>query len=96
MYITPEAYLDPAVNGRKFPPLSCFPRSTNAEKNIQISKDDYYDALSQSSKGWKESENDDTPFIKCILGVGWLYRDFEDCVDMVGTKMRQEKCLKKQ
>ncbi len=66
------------------------------KKNIQISKDDYYDALSQISKGWMESENDDTPFIKCILGVGWLYRDFEDCVDMVGTKMRKEKCLKKQ
>ena len=58
------------------------------EKKIQITKDDYYDALSQSSKGWMESENDDTPFVKYILGVILAaYRDFEERVDLVGTKM---------
>ena len=58
------------------------------EKKIQITKDDYCDALSQSSKGWMESENDDTPFVKYILGVILAaYRDFEERVDLVGAKM---------
>ena len=66
------------------------------EKKIQITKDDYYDALSQSSKGWMESENDDTPFVKCILGVILAaYRDFEERVDLVGTKMTAREMVEK-
>ncbi len=66
------------------------------EKKIQISKDDYYDALRQSSERWMESENDDTPFIKYILGVILAaYRDFEERVDLVGTKMRAIEMVEK-
>ncbi len=58
------------------------------EKKIQISKPDYYDALQQSSAGWIESTNDDTPFIKYLLGtILAAYRDFEERVDVVGHKM---------
>ncbi len=58
------------------------------EKKIQISKSDYYDALQQSSAGWIESTNDDTPFIKYLLGtILAAYRDFEERVDVVGHKM---------
>ncbi len=58
------------------------------EKKIQITKQDYYDALQLSSRGWMESENDDTPFIKYLLGtILAAYRDFEERVDMVGHKM---------
>ncbi len=58
------------------------------EKKIQISKPDYYDALQQSSTGWIESTNDDTPFIKYLLGtILAAYRDFEERVDVVGHKM---------
>ena len=66
------------------------------EKKIQITKDDYYDALSQSSKGWMKSENDDTPFVKYILGVILAaYRGFEERVDLVGTKMTAREMVEK-
>ncbi len=66
------------------------------EKKIQISKDDYYDALRQSSEGWMESENDDTPFVKYILGVVLAaYRDFEERVNLVGTKMTSREMVEK-
>ncbi len=58
------------------------------EKKIQISKSDYYNALQQSSVGWIESTNDDTPFIKYLLGtILAAYRDFEERVNVVGHKM---------
>lgn len=63
-------------------------RYISLEKKIQLTKDDYYDALGQSSKGWIEGEHDDTPFVKYILGVILAaYRDFEDRVNMVGKKL---------
>ena len=66
------------------------------EKKIQISKDDYYDALSQSGEGWMESENDDTPFVKYILGVILAaYRDFEERVNLFGTKMTAREMVEK-
>lgn len=66
------------------------------EKKIQISKDDYYDALRQSSRGWMESENDDTPFVKYILGVILAaYRDFEQRVNLVGTKISAREMVEK-
>ena len=63
-------------------------RYISLEKKIQITKDDYYDALAESSKGWLEGENDDTPFVKYILGVILAaYRDFEERVNIVGEKL---------
>ena len=58
------------------------------EKKILITKPDYYDALQQSSVGWIESTNDDTPFIKYLLStILAAYRDFEGRVDVIGHKM---------
>lgn len=66
------------------------------EKKIQITKDDYYDALGASSKGWLESENDDTPFVKYILGIILAaYRDFEERVNMVGKKLSAREMVEK-
>ncbi len=66
------------------------------EKKIQVSKEDYYDALNKSSKGWMESENDNTPFVKYILGVILAaYRDFEERVNLVGTKMSAREMVEK-
>lgn len=58
------------------------------EKKIQITKNEYYSALSQSSKNWIDNENDDTPFIKYLLGtILAAYRDFESRVNIVRKKM---------
>ncbi len=66
------------------------------EKKIQITKDDYYDALRESSIDWIDSNNDDTPFIKYLLGVILsAYRDFEERVNLVGTKISSKEMVKK-
>ncbi len=58
------------------------------EKMIQSTKQDYYEALSASSKGWHEKTNDDTPFVKYLLGtVLAAYRDFEDRINLAGKRM---------
>ena len=57
------------------------------EKKIQITKQEYYQVLNQSSKKWFENENDDTPFIKYLLGtILAAYRDFENRVSVVSKK----------
>ena len=57
------------------------------EKKIQITKEDYCQSLSLSSKNWLTGENDDTPFIKYLLGIILAaYRDFEDRVNLVSKK----------
>ena len=66
------------------------------EKKIQITKQDYYRALSQSSNKWIENENDDTPFIKYLLGtILSAYRDFEDRVNVVNKKMSSYEMVEK-
>ena len=57
------------------------------EKKISDTKDDYYDALSKSSVGWHEDNNDDTPFVKYLLStILAAYRDFEEKVEIVSAK----------
>ena len=63
-------------------------RYISLEKKIEISKEDYYDALSTCSKEWYEGSNDDTVFVKYLLGtILAAYRDFEERVNMVGEKL---------
>lgn len=66
------------------------------EKKIQTTKSDYYDALQESSHGWMDNRNDDTPFIKYLLGtILAAYRDFEDRVNIVGRKMSAREMVEK-
>lgn len=63
-------------------------RYISLEKKIEITKDEYYVALQESSQNWHEEKNDDTAFIKYILGtIVAAYRDFEERVNMVGKKI---------
>ena len=56
------------------------------EKLIEISKDTYYEALQDSSKGWHEEKNDYEPFVKYMLGVVVnAYKDFSSRVWMLTT-----------
>ena len=57
------------------------------EKKIHDNKNEYYDALQQSSENWHENKNDDTAFTKYLLGVILsAYRDFEERIDLVSVK----------
>lgn len=54
------------------------------EKEIERTKERYYEALEQSSRGWKKNENDPGPFVRYMLGVILAaYRDFEERVSLV-------------
>ncbi len=63
------------------------------EKEIERTKDAYYDALAASSAGWHEGKNDVGPFVRYMLGaVLTAYREFEDRVSLVaGTKLSKAK-----
>ena len=66
------------------------------EKKIQITKGEYYTALEKSSAGWREGNNDDTPFIQYLLGTFLAaYRDFEERVNIVSTKMTAKEMVLK-
>ncbi|MCM1215185.1 MAG: Fic family protein [Lachnospiraceae bacterium] len=59
------------------------------EKQIEKTKDAYYDMLTQSDIGWHEETNDSTPFIKYMLQmVLACYVEFEERVGMMNGKGR--------
>ena len=60
------------------------------EKQIETTKDVYYDVLQEIDHGWHEEENDPTPFIKYMLEmVLGCYMEFEEHVGvMEGTGVK--------
>ncbi len=60
------------------------------EKQIEKTKDVYYDVLQEIDEGWHEEQNDTTPFIKYMLQIILAcYTEFEERVgimDDVGVK----------
>lgn len=54
------------------------------EKQIEKTKDRYYDVLQQIDLGWHEEKNDPTPFIRYMLQVILAcYTEFEDRVGLL-------------
>lgn len=71
-------------------------RYISLEKKIEITKDEYYVALQESSQNWHEEKNDDTAFIKYLLGtIVAAYRDFEERVNMLGKKVSARDMVEK-
>ena len=71
-------------------------RYISLEKKIEITKDEYYVALQESSQNWHEEKNDDTAFIKYILGtIVAAYRHFEERVNMLGKKVSARDMVEK-
>ena len=57
------------------------------EKLIEKTKDNYYEALQESSYKWMEGENDYEPFVKYMLGViVAAYREFFERAQIVEEK----------
>ncbi len=66
------------------------------EAKIAKSKSLYYDALEQSQKGWDTGEDNPESFIKYLLGtIISAYRDFEERVEIVSSKMPAIEMVKK-
>ncbi len=58
------------------------------EKKIEKTKDTYYDVLEESSANWQDGTNDNTPFVKYILGIVLsAYRDFEERLILIEDKI---------
>ena len=54
------------------------------EKQIEKTKDRYYDTLEESEAGWHEEENDPTPFIRYMLqAILACYTEFEERVGLM-------------
>lgn len=57
------------------------------EKEIEKTKDRYYDVLEESDLGWHEEKNDPTPFIRYMLQVILsCYLEFEERVGLMTEK----------
>ncbi|MBR1537346.1 MAG: Fic family protein [Treponema sp.] len=58
------------------------------EKKIEKTKDTYYDVLEASSENWNGGTNDNTPFVKYLLGIILsAYRDFEERLNLIDDKL---------
>ena len=56
------------------------------ERQIELTKDRYYETLEESDRGWHEGSNDPTPFIRYMLQVILAcYTEFEKRVDIMNT-----------
>lgn len=65
------------------------------EKKIQMTKQDYYESLQESSKEWIKNNNDDTAFIKYLLSIiVAAYRDFEDRVNLFNNNESSKDLIK--
>lgn len=65
-------------------------RYVSLERMIEDSKDQYYDALAQSSVGWIDGTNDEAPFVRYLLGMMLAsYRKLEQSLRDSGGKGRR-------
>lgn len=69
-------------------------RYVSLERNVEESKEAYYDALSRSSQGWHETTHDPVPWWSYYLSmVRAAYREFEERMEQVGTKPGAKRAL---
>ena len=62
----------------------CVGKYISIEKQIEKTKDCYYDTLEASDSGWHEEKNDPTPFIRYMLQVILAcYTEFEERVGLM-------------
>lgn len=62
------------------------------EKLIEKTKDNYYEALQNSSNFWIDNQNDYVPFVEYFLNiVSVAYKDFNDRVELVKGNSKPER-----
>lgn len=66
------------------------------EKKIEKTKESYYEALERSSENWNTEKNDNTPFLKYMLGILLsAYRDFEERLNLIDDKLSAKEMIEK-
>ncbi len=65
------------------------------EKEIEKTKETYYEALAASSSGWRDGENDYAPFVTCMLGiVAACYRELGGRFSVVVSPVGNEEAVR--
>lgn len=66
------------------------------ENKISQTKDLYYDALLASQKGWKDGEDDPTPFTAYLLSIiEMAYQDLEERTKLISKKLSSYELVNK-
>ncbi len=65
------------------------------EKEIESSKETYYEALAASSSGWQDGENDYVPFVTYMLGiVAACYRELDSRFSIAALPVGNEESIR--
>ena len=65
------------------------------EKEIEVSKETYYEALAASSSGWQNGENDYAPFVTYMLGIVIAcYRELDSRFSIVALPAGNEEAIR--
>lgn len=65
------------------------------EKEIEVSKETYYEALAASSSGWQNGENDYVPFVTYMLGIVIAcYRELDSRFSVVALPTGNEEAIR--
>lgn len=65
------------------------------ERDIEKTKETYYDVLAASSSGWREGENDYIPFIMYMLGiVTACYKELDSRFSIMVSPKRNEEAIR--
>lgn len=68
-------------------------RYSSLEKRMKETEDAYYDALRESSAGWREGENDYEPFVNYMLHViAAAYEEFSGAAKVIVEKKTAKPC----
>lgn len=65
------------------------------EREIERTKETYYEALAASSSGWREGESDYVPFVTYMLGiVAACYRELDSRLSIVSAPVGNEETIR--
>lgn len=65
------------------------------EREIEVSKETYYEALAASSSGWQNGENDYVPFVTYMLGIVIAcYRELDSRFSVVALPTGNEEAIR--
>lgn len=65
------------------------------EKEIERTKETYYEALAASSQGWREGKSDYVPFVTYMLGIiDTCYRELANRFSLVGAPASNEEAVR--
>ena len=65
------------------------------EKEIERTKETYYEALAVSSQGWREGRSDYVPFVTYMLGIiDACYRELANRFSLVGAPSGNEEAIR--